>query len=1384
MDYIGYTMNICLILFMISVTGSHCQYYSNRDIILTPHQLKTYPGKILYYRPTEFATGPGVLDNVVPAQQGGAISTTAVPWEEVLKETVFLALNDNKTSAQSTDGNSMTTNQPLYITRQQKAIYAAPYIGMVDLSVPRFGDIVELAHGRLEKENDDAYYFVQDDSANPHANGRNVSAYWKVERIRHRDEQRGHRYELKFTVAPIKDYLLDENAIVNRSFVVRDEDYPRYFGFVSPNSIPMTKKSDQFMDRAVFDPVMPYHPAYSNRLYRPTQATMTLGEYLIQSLFSSGDNAPKLSKFAQKSFRSFNRVKFPDSAVFDSRTSPKYYHHIHFQRPSIAPLAPTLPPSPPLIKDLHIPASSNIQQDQAQLVDFRGTTESLDIKQSTESNFVTKPPVQQPQVIMQNARYPSPMLAIQPYAHHHHLQQPIAQQTQQQQQQFLPQQQQPQQQPLIAQPFPPNMNTNANFNQLQNNPPPALQPLPPNLVQSIPIYNPQSGVMLNHIPISPNHMIQMPQAPIAIPVHVQLLPQQGQVYTPQQDGQHAVPIRIMQPAPVQIYSPVNPFLAPQHYPAFMVPRYHNQTTHFPHHTPNSIPTTLKYSTPNVAYQPYKYTPQPSTSPVGSPTAAQHRYSPQPTVQSSTVGQREKFTPSAFQPVTNSTASPYNYNPDADTAGSSPIDSASPKFQSFGIENAVTPKTTTVLPVATASDSSFTPSIGHTSSVHSGFFSNFLEDKGSTGESGKLFSDPDPLYHKTAGTTTPISITSPSPSASSTSYSSFSSSSSASSSSSSSGTYTNTAGPSFTPKFTSQHPYKPSATSVPQQIETPISSTLKSYHYLNHDSFDFVPSRVVELAHVKKIPKKQGSKRKNPANLHQVTVTSHKPLKFSESPDHASTNRPEAQLSVQLPPPDKEYTTYYGTLKQSHKVQKPKNYVTQPYISSSTTPFPTSLTTPASSISTSTTPSPASVSATTSSLPTSLVSEKPFTHYQPYFKNKNEKSDDIITTMRPRLVIKTIYKPYPSSSSTINSLGAGVSTEKPILKWVPKRLRNKTNSTSTERSSSSSSSASIEQLSASAEHSTTIDASTSKQAQTSTTAAGISRPSLENQVNRLRASRGRSRYTHRRFTTPGTPTASQNAVKVKRIRTTPSTTTTSTTAPTIASTVKPISGVTSSIFDSSRLESPQQPPVTTESSHKEDSGVAVPLVSENSSKEKSKRDAETEENEVLVAEPLVSKLAITTGPAADYDMIQADIKPVETNATNILLFTASDASVGPSSSSSRSFQSPSFDDLTMSIINHARALANQTQKPADADANAEQTSQTEEIQHKAPEITETTVPMTTVTSTSAPSVESTAHDGSSEAQTEPTDATAATVVDQTESDSDSDSGSETTVSVDV
>ncbi|KAL1377580.1 hypothetical protein pipiens_016168, partial [Culex pipiens pipiens] len=1204
----------------ISVTGSHCQYYNNRDIILTPHQLKTYPGKILYYRPHELnaagAGGNSVQDNVHHQQQHQ--QQQHVPWEDVLKETVFLALNDNKTSGPpSPDGSpsTTTTKQPLYIMRQQKAIYAAPYLGSVDLTVPRFGDIVELAHGRLEMESDDAYFFVQDEPNQQYKGGRNVSAFWKVERIRHRDEQRGHRYELKFTVAPVRGQQLDEVGTVNRSFIVRDEDYPRYFGL----AVPMMKKSDQFVDRAVFDPVYPYHPGFvgGNRFGRPTQATITLGEYLLQTLL--GDSTPKVVHQPQPHFGSnglrlgggYNRIKFPDPFTTSSQSVPKFYHHIHFQRPSIAPLAPTLPPSPPLIKELHSPASSNIEQDYSKIVDLRGAShESQEVK---------------PQQQHQQTR-PT-------HIHHHHHQQP--QQLQQ------PQQAPPQYYAIQPQqaygPLP------------QNNPPP-MQPLPQNLVQSIPVYNPQGQVMLNHIPIAPNQMIQMSQAPIAFPVQLQLVPSQGaQIYGTQQDpnGLHAVPIRIMQPAPVYHFLAPQQQQQQQHSTTFVTPKHPNQSS--THYSPNSIPnTTIKYATATSSgrYHYQQHHQHATTQPPSSQTtASNHRYAPLPTVQASPAGLREKFTAPAFQPVT-------ALEPEA--AGSAQVDSASPKFQSFGIENAVTPKSTTttaVLPIATAAEE-FTPSIGHaaTSSGYYSSSSNFIDEKGAVSESGKVYSEPDPLYHgksTTNGTTPLISITT----AASPPYSSHSSTS-----------YTKT---SFTPKFTISHgstPYRgvPSPTIVPPQLETPISSTLKSYHYLSqHDNYDFVPSRVVELAHVKKIPKKSGGKRKNP-NHHSVTVTSHKPLKFSEGPDYA-THRPESQLSVQLPPPEKDYGTYYGTAKQNHKVQKPKNYVTQPY-SSSTTPFPTSLTTPTTS--NTTTPLPATSSTASSGIGTTATTNKPFTHYQPYFKNKHEKSDDIITTMRPRLVIKTVYKPYPSPAS-------GVSTEKPVLKWIPKRPRKNGSTASVEPSSSTSSSASIEQLSASSEHvpaaaATAVVESAATKPQTQQTAAPqpSARPSLENQVNRLRASRGRSRYTHRRPTPPGNPVASQHPgnVKAQRARSSSPTTTTTTTT-----TVKPVTTAT------------EQP-------------ATVSL--KNASQEKSKRDAATEENEILIAEPLVD---VSSSSPPSYEMIKAAVKPIATNATNIILFEASDAISSASSS-------PSFNDLTMSIINHARAIANQTTEPDDLQTN--------------------------------------------------------------------------------
>lgn len=62
-----------------------------------------------------------------------------------------------------------------------------------------------------------------------------------LERIRYRDSEHGHRYDLKFTIVPIfDDHQLKDNVLENRlknqlnkSFILRDFDYPHYFHSLS-----------------------------------------------------------------------------------------------------------------------------------------------------------------------------------------------------------------------------------------------------------------------------------------------------------------------------------------------------------------------------------------------------------------------------------------------------------------------------------------------------------------------------------------------------------------------------------------------------------------------------------------------------------------------------------------------------------------------------------------------------------------------------------------------------------------------------------------------------------------------------------------------------------------------------------------------------------------------------------------------------------------------------------------------------------------------------------------------------------------------------------------------------------------------------------------------
>lgn len=79
----------------------------------------------------------------------------------------------------------------------------------------------------------------------------NVTALWMVEKVRHRDPSRGHRYEMRITIMPIgsmqqrkertsKEVVFEKR--MGRSFILRDNDYPKYFR--APTAAKVYKKSD------------------------------------------------------------------------------------------------------------------------------------------------------------------------------------------------------------------------------------------------------------------------------------------------------------------------------------------------------------------------------------------------------------------------------------------------------------------------------------------------------------------------------------------------------------------------------------------------------------------------------------------------------------------------------------------------------------------------------------------------------------------------------------------------------------------------------------------------------------------------------------------------------------------------------------------------------------------------------------------------------------------------------------------------------------------------------------------------------------------------------------------------------------------------------------
>lgn len=123
----------------------------------------------------------------------------------------------------------------------------------------RFGDVINFANGKLEMDKNGLYQLVEmNDNCIKYCleesiDGHNITAFWSVNKIRHRDEHRGYRFEWKISVRKIRNSRFDgkrniEQSPSVRSFLIRDQDYPKYFETA-------VKKNDIKMEKRVFNTV-------------------------------------------------------------------------------------------------------------------------------------------------------------------------------------------------------------------------------------------------------------------------------------------------------------------------------------------------------------------------------------------------------------------------------------------------------------------------------------------------------------------------------------------------------------------------------------------------------------------------------------------------------------------------------------------------------------------------------------------------------------------------------------------------------------------------------------------------------------------------------------------------------------------------------------------------------------------------------------------------------------------------------------------------------------------------------------------------------------------------------------------------------------------------
>lgn len=235
-------------------------------------------------------------------------------------------------------------------------IQQANYIELNARKNRKFGDVINWANGKFESDKNGHFRIVElkencikrcsDESFERN----HVYAFWAVYKVRHRDEKRGYRYEWKITIREQKNRRSDDNrdseALSSRSFLLRDNDYPMYFGQLENVETPVSQRR---MEKRIFNTIydrseFPFNLDYRSQYpppplrYDHAEENLNIGEYYMNS-DGERSGAPQL----QIPETSKQSVQYHEYAAENSQPNSAYnnLHHHYFLNKDEVPVFKT-----------------------------------------------------------------------------------------------------------------------------------------------------------------------------------------------------------------------------------------------------------------------------------------------------------------------------------------------------------------------------------------------------------------------------------------------------------------------------------------------------------------------------------------------------------------------------------------------------------------------------------------------------------------------------------------------------------------------------------------------------------------------------------------------------------------------------------------------------------------------------------------------------------------------------------------------------------------------------------------------------------------------------------------------------------------------------------